>query len=70
MGSEKTTAPLGTMKEEEPEKVTGLEVEGMMEGEPAVLFVGRAMETAVMGRSLPPKALLNWSRMREAFCVV
>jgi hypothetical protein len=38
MGSEKSTAPLGIVKEGEPEKVTGWRVEGMMAGEPEVLF--------------------------------
>ena len=66
MGSEKTTAPLGTVKESDPEKVTGLREEGRMAGEPEVLFAGRAMDTAVMGRSEAPKALLICSRMVEA----
>jgi hypothetical protein len=69
IGSEKTTAPLGTMKDGEPEKVTVCRVEGRMAGVPRVLLKGRATVTEVMGRSETPKALENWSRILEAFWV-
>jgi len=37
-----------------------------MPATPALPPVGRAMEAAVMGRSLPPKVLLIWRRRRSA----
>lgn len=68
-GSEKTTAPLGTVKEGLPEKVTFWRVSGSMALAPAAPLAGRATVTAVMGRSEPPKTLLNCNLMFEAFCV-
>lgn len=66
IGSEVTRAPLGIWNEEEPEKVRCLTVSVRMAGEPAVPFTGRAIVAAVMGRSVRPKALLNWNRMVSA----
>jgi hypothetical protein len=66
IGSEVTRAPLGTWKEGDPEKVRCLTVCWRIAGEPASPSAGRAMVAAVMGRSLLPKALLNWKRMVEA----
>jgi len=68
-GSETTRAPLGTAKEGEPEKVRCCRVLAWMAGEPAVPLAGSAMVAAVMGRSEPPKALLNCSRIVSASCV-
>jgi hypothetical protein len=65
-GSETTRAPLGTANEGDPEKVRCWRVPGRMAGEPAVPLAGRAMVAAVMGRSEPPKALLNWNRIVDA----
>ena len=69
MGSEMARAPLGMVKEGmPPEKVTGWRVSGRMALDPAPLDAvpgvgGSATVAAVMVRSEPPKALLNWRRM-------
>ena len=66
MGSETARAPLGIEMDLEPEKVRCWRVSVRMAGDPAVLFTGRAMVAAVMGRLEAPSALLNWNRMVEA----
>ena len=47
-------------------KVRGLRVAVSMLATPALPPAGRAIEAAVMGRSLPPKVLLIWMRRRSA----
>lgn len=46
-------------------KVRGWRVVVSMLGTPGLLFEGRAMVAAVMGRSLPPKVLLICRRSRS-----
>jgi hypothetical protein len=69
IGSEKATAPLGTVKLGLPEKVTCWRVDGWMLLLPEVPFPGSATVTAVMGRSDAPKVLVNCSRIVDTFCV-
>jgi hypothetical protein len=66
MGSVTARAPLGIWNERDPEKVRYWRVSVRIAGEPAVPLAGRAMVAAVMGRSEPPSALLNVSRMVDA----
>jgi hypothetical protein len=54
-GSVYTTCPLGMVVELEPLKVSPIRVVVSMPLTPAFPPVGRAIEAAVIGRSLPPK---------------
>lgn len=65
-GSETARPPYGIEIESEPEKVAFWRVEGWIWWMPAVLFRGRAMDTAVIGRFVTPNALDILRRIWEA----